>query len=292
MPAASGPDPVMPARTHRGRKLALAALCCLVCACSSEEEQPGPSTAMGGASGGSVATGGSIATGGTTGGSVATGGTTGGSIATGGSVATGGASGGSGGLAGGGGTATGGGGGESGTFTLTSPALESVPGCAVENLVPCDIFPDENVSYMERPNVSPELRWTGVPPGTQSFAIVLMDATYGQAHWALWNIPANVTTLAANVPQDTATPASPPGSRQANANFATHGGDGYFGPHIPCNVFEFQIYALSTPTFSPMDQESAVLVAIELHELKEPVVLGQAVLVGRSGDYGMTCTPP
>jgi Raf kinase inhibitor-like YbhB/YbcL family protein len=183
---------------------------------------------------------------------------------------------------------TSGNGGAGGTFTLTSPALENVPGCSVENPSVCVEFPDENVSYMERANISPELRWTVAPAGTQSFAIVLMDATYGQAHWVIWNIPGNVSMLAANVPKESATPATPAGSRQANANFATHGGDGYFGPHVPCNVFQFQIYALSLSTFSPMDPESAVLVSIELQELGEPV-LGLATLTGRSGDYMTMC---
>jgi Raf kinase inhibitor-like YbhB/YbcL family protein len=158
----------------------------------------------------------------------------------------------------------------------------------VENPSPCQVFPDENVSYMERPNTSPELRWTGTPSGTQSFAIVLLDATFGQAHWVIWNIPASVTMLAANVPKETATLANPAGARQANANFATHGGDGYFGPHLPCNVFEFAIYALSMDTFSPMDPESAVLVSIELQELADPV-LGLSKLTGRSNDYMTTC---
>jgi Raf kinase inhibitor-like YbhB/YbcL family protein len=206
------------------------------------------------------------------------------------------AAGGIGGAAGGAGTGgqagshsgTSGNAGAGGAFTLTSPALEDVPGCGVENPSVCAVFPDENVSYMERANLSPELRWTGVPAGTQSFAIVLMDATYGQAHWVIWNIPAAVSMLLANVPKETAMPAMPAGSQQANANFATHGGDGYFGPHVPCNVFQFQIYALSLSTFSPMEPESAVLVSIELQELGEPV-LGLATLTGRSNNYMMMC---
>src|SRR5687768_18336544 len=47
---------------------------------------------------------------------------------------------------------------------------------------------------------------------------------------------------------------------------------GYFGPHIPCNVFQFVLYALSVSTFSPMEPESAVLVGIELQELGDPVL--------------------
>ena len=172
-------------------------------------------------------------------------------------------------------------------FTLTSPAFDDVAGCAVETPAPCQVFPDENVSYMQNANVSPELHWTGAPVGTQSFVLVLLDATFGQAHWVMWNIPANVSMLAANVPKDTAMPATPAGARQCNAIFAS-GGDGYFGPHVPCNVFQFALYALSTSTFSPMDSESAALVWIELQELGSPV-LGVATLTGRSNDYMMTC---
>jgi phosphatidylethanolamine-binding protein (PEBP) family uncharacterized protein len=155
-------------------------------------------------------------------------------------------------------------------------------GCSVENSSVCDAFAAENVSYMGNANISPELQWTATPPRTQSLALVLFDVTFGQAHWALWNIPADATMLAANVSKDTATPPTPAGSRQANANFATTGGDGYFGPHVPCNVFEFELYALSTSTFSPTAPDSSVLVSIELQELGD-AVLGVAKLTGRGG---------
>jgi Raf kinase inhibitor-like YbhB/YbcL family protein len=180
------------------------------------------------------------------------------------------------------------GGGAGVTFPLTSPAFDGIPGCSFEDPSPCAIIPDENVSYMENANVSPELHWTDVPAGTQSFALVLYDATFGQAHWVLWNIPADAVMLAADVPKDTKMPATPAGSEQANANFADTSVDGYFGPHLPCNVFEFQLFALALPTFTPADPDSAVLVHIELQKLGDPL-LGIAKLSGRSGDYGMTC---
>jgi Raf kinase inhibitor-like YbhB/YbcL family protein len=237
-----------------------------------------PAGASGGTSTGGTSTGGT-STGGTNTGGTNTGGTNTGGTSTGG-TSTGGTN--------TGGTSTGGTNTGGSTFTLESPAFRNVAGCSVETPSPCEVFPDENVSYMERANISPELRWAGVPAGTQSFALVLLDATYGQTHWALWNIPANVSLLEANVPKDTATPATPTGARQANANFAP-GGDGYFGPHVPCNVFQFVLYALSVSTFSPMEPESAVLVGIELHELGGDTVLGSATLTGRSNDYMMTC---
>ncbi len=288
MLAFNGRGPVMSVSNDHVLRFATVGVFCLVSACSSEEQPPDPGPATGGglgASGGVIGSGGTPAAG--------SGGVTGGVVGSGGAPAAGSGGGGAGSVAGNAGS-----GGTSGSgvgaFALTSPAFDSLPGCAVEAPAACDVFPDENVSYMDRPNLSPELRWTGAPSGTQSFAIVLMDATYGQAHWAIWNIPADVTMLAANIPKDTAMPSTPTGSRQSNANFATYGGDGYFGPHVPCNVFEFEIYALSTPTFSPTDPDSAVLVSIELHELHElkESVLGLATLVGRSGDYGMTCAAP
>jgi Raf kinase inhibitor-like YbhB/YbcL family protein len=264
----------------------LVALLCLLCACASEEGVPAGGTSTGGTSTGGTSTGGTstggTSTGGTSTGGTSTGGTSTGGTSTGG-TSTGGTS--TGGTSTGGGTAGSAQGG--GTFTLESPAFRNVAGCSLETPDPCEVFPDENVSYMDRPNISPELRWAGVPAGTQSFALVLFDVTYGQTHWALWNIPANVTVLAANVAKDTAMPATPAGARQSNANFAP-GGDGYFGPHLPCNVFQFVLYALSTSTFSPMDPESAVLVGIELQELGDPV-LGKATLTGRASDYMMTC---
>jgi len=244
---------------------------------SSDHTGSGGAASTGGASGGQAGSGGAPAGG------------SGGSSDSGGTAPVGGSggsdSGGSGGSASGG-TAGSGGGGT--TFILTSPAFEAVPGCSFEDPSPCAIIPDENVSYMDRPNVSPELSWTGVPPGTQSFAVVLYDASYGQAHWVLWNIPADAVMLAADVPQDTKLPATPAGSEQANANFADTSVDGYFGPHLPCNVFEFQVFALALPTFTPADPDSAVLVHIELQKLGEPL-LGIAKLAGRSGDYDTVC---
>jgi len=56
----------------------------------------------------------------------------------------------------------------------------------------------------EGEDVSPALRWTNVPDGTKSFAIICHDpdaplvkpGTYGYVHWVLYNIPASVTELA------------------------------------------------------------------------------------------------
>lgn len=247
--------------------------------------EPGPSDLSGSGGGGAVGSGGVVGSGGApapSGGAPSDG--------SGGVVGSGGAPVGSGGAPSDGGAPTGGAAGSGGTstFFLTSPAFENVDGCSAETPSPCDLIPDENVSYMDQANVSPELSWTGAPAGTQSYALALFDVTYGQAHWVLWNIPADTLMLTSNVPQDTKMPAVPAGSEQANANFADTSTDGYFGGHMPCNVMEFQLFALSVPTFTPADTDSAVLIHIELQKL-EAELLGVTRLRGRVADYGMTC---
>src|SRR5262245_56883114 len=53
--------------------------------------------------------------------------------------------------------------------------------------------------------VSPELKWTNVPPGTQSFVVNMLDpdvsiqrGTETQPHWIVWNIPETGTGLPEN----------------------------------------------------------------------------------------------
>jgi len=183
-------------------------------------------------------------------------------------------------------TASSGGGGQAGqTFTLSSPAFEGVADCSATNPSVCDVFSDENISYMESPNNSPQLDWTGAPPGTQSFAVSLADVSYGQPLWTIWNIPADVRGLPANLQKDTAMPAVPAGAQQCNATFAE--GDGYFGPESPCNVYQFVVYALAMPTFAPSQPEYAAVVLGELEALGDQL-LGSATLSART-NYGAMC---
>jgi len=77
------------------------------------------------------------------------------------------------------------------TFSLTSPELG-----------PGDKLPDalraESSGGEDR---SPELSWSGFPEGTKSFAVTMYDpdapTASGFWHWAVYNIPADVTSLEA-----------------------------------------------------------------------------------------------
>lgn len=182
-------------------------------------------------------------------------------------------------------TSSGAGGGQGQAFTLSSPAFAGVEGCSASNASVCDLFPDENISYMEGPNNSPELNWAGVPAGTQSFVVGFYDLTSGQPLWAIWNLSADLSGLPANIDKSTATPANLPGSQQSNATFAE--GDGYFGPSSPCNVYQFVVHALSVPTVTPSQPEYVAVVLNEIAELGE-VILGSATLSART-NYQMMC---
>lgn len=257
----------------------------LLSACSSESGAPsgsGGAEASGGAMSGGASSGGAPSIGG----SLPSGGAASGGVDSAGGAASGGDVGSGGDIVGSGGDASGGAGATGGTssFVLSSPAFENVEGCSESNVSVCEVFPDENVAYLDNANLTPELSWTGAPEGTKSFALSLFDVSYGQAHWVLWNISPDLTMLPANIAQDTANPPVPAGSQQANANFATTSEHGYFGPHMTCNVYEFQLYALATDALTPMDTESAVLVWFELSE--HPDLLGVARLRGRANLSG------
>lgn len=154
-------------------------------------------------------------------------------------------------------------------LTLTSPAFDDgavIPGKFTQSV---DKF------------VSPTLKWTNVPPGTVSFALIVHDPdvalekkTGDVLHWIAFNIPGTATGLPEAVPPDATLPdGTIQGKNRGGVN-------GYRGPGAPAggpyHHYTFELFALDTKLSLGADASRAdVLAAMDGH------ILGKAVLVGR-----------
>lgn len=130
--------------------------------------------------------------------------------------------------------------------------------------------------------LSPAISWINVPAGTQSFFLNMRDmdvarnkTTDDQAHWVVWNIPPNTTSLPEGVAKGSQ---RPDGSFQISAT-----GPVYRGPGAPAtgpqHHYMFEIYAIDTkidvqPTADAFETRANVMKAIQGH------VLGKAVYGG------------
>ncbi len=129
---------------------------------------------------------------------------------------------------------------------------------------------------------SPAIAWTNTPAGTQSFVLNMHDmdvarnkTTDDQAHWIVWNIPANVTNLPEGVPKG---PKLANGAYQFSAT-----GTMYRGPGAPAtgpfHHYMFEIYALDIvlpvePAADAFESRANVMKAMQGH------ILGKAVYGG------------
>ena len=122
------------------------------------------------------------------------------------------------------------------TLTLTSPAFTH--NGAMPARLTCD-----------GQDLSPELRWSGLPAETQSLALIVDDPDAPDpaapritwVHWVLYNIPPTATGLAEAV----APGALPAGTRQGLNDW---GRTGYGGPCPPIGRHRYfhKLYALDT----------------------------------------------
>jgi Raf kinase inhibitor-like YbhB/YbcL family protein len=96
----------------------------------------------------------------------------------------------------------------------------------------------------EGDNVSPPLRWEGVPEKAKSIAITLDDPDAPKTrftHWVIFNIPPEISELAENIPDD---PTLEDGTVQGNNDFGLIGYDGPCPPSGSPHRYTFQIFAL------------------------------------------------
>ncbi len=123
-------------------------------------------------------------------------------------------------------------------------------------------------------DISPDLKWSGVPQGAKSLALICddPDAPVGTwVHWVLFNIPADVTTLAAGIPADAALKN---GARHGKNDFRKLG---YGGPCPPGGThrYFFKLYALDTVlTLDSGSTKAQLLSAMQNHILAEGRLMG------------------
>ena len=123
-------------------------------------------------------------------------------------------------------------------------------------------------------NTSPELRWSGVPAGTKSFALIVHDPDAphpgGWYHWVAYNLPARMRELPPGVPL--------PIDWNGKSSF---GEDGYGGPCPPPGKphhYNFTLYALDIPKIPTLH-----LTAPQLHALIDKHTLAKTTLTGLYG---------
>ena len=155
---------------------------------------------------------------------------------------------------------------------MTSPAWEDG-----------GVIPDKYTAAGGPTSPSPELKFSQVPMGTVSFALIMHDpepaipakSSRGDVtHWLIWNIPGTSTGL----PEGVMNGDLPDGSKQQSLR-----SQGYMGPGAPPGPYHhytFTLYALDTkldimPAQNAFDTRTAILNAMDGH------VLGKALLVAR-----------
>jgi Raf kinase inhibitor-like YbhB/YbcL family protein len=131
----------------------------------------------------------------------------------------------------------------------------------------------------EGPDVSPELRWSGVPEGTRELALVCDDPDAPRAqpwvHWVLYSLPPDVQSLPEGVAKRDRIEPAP--ARQGGNDF---GKVGYGGPmpprgHGPHRYF-FHLYALGHKLdLAPGLDKDKLLAAIADHVLDEGQLMGK-----------------
>ena len=123
-------------------------------------------------------------------------------------------------------------------------------------------------------DLSPALHWSGEPPQTKSFALLLddPDAPRGtRNYWLVWDIPADIHSI-------------PEGSERASAGKSgtnDFGRRGYGGPCPPKaggpHRYFFRLFALGTSTLGLPDgaKRPALEKAIKKHAIAEASYMGR-----------------
>lgn len=124
-------------------------------------------------------------------------------------------------------------------------------------------------------NISPPLRWTSVPLGTKSLALICddPDAPMGiWVHWIIFNLPTNINELPESIPPQKTLEN---GAKQGINDFPKIG---YAGPCPPSGThrYYFKLYALDTEIdLDAGATKRELLKAIKGHILAEGQLMGR-----------------
>jgi Raf kinase inhibitor-like YbhB/YbcL family protein len=127
-------------------------------------------------------------------------------------------------------------------------------------------------------DLSPELKWSGAPAETQSFALIVddPDAPVGTwTHWIIWNIPPQSAGLPAAVPKDSTLS---DGTRQGQNDFKRIGYGGPCPPPGTPHRYFFRLYALATKL-----EVKAGAGGSDLESAMKGHVLAETKLMGKYG---------
>lgn len=131
-------------------------------------------------------------------------------------------------------------------------------------------------------NLSPPLTWSGAPPGTRSFVLIVddPDAPSGTfCHWAMFNIPADRDGL----PEGAGKPGvakSGDGASAPRFGLNDFGNVGYDGPEPPhghgVHHYHFRLAALDVPSLMlpPRVKVAAVWAEARKHVLATAEIVG------------------
>jgi Raf kinase inhibitor-like YbhB/YbcL family protein len=124
-------------------------------------------------------------------------------------------------------------------------------------------------------NVSPQLSWSGVPEGTKSFALTMVDpegrAGLGVFHWVAYGIPPNVTSFA----EGEVTTAS----EKYVGGKSTQGVGNYSGPCTPPGSPHHYTFMIISTDLDPKELPPGLTLP-ELQAKLDKHVKGAAGLVG------------
>ncbi|MEE2827998.1 MAG: YbhB/YbcL family Raf kinase inhibitor-like protein [Myxococcota bacterium] len=152
------------------------------------------------------------------------------------------------------------------TLTLDSPAFEA--GAIIPRTHTC-----------QGKDIAPELRWSGLPEGTQSLVLIMDDPDgpspenprFTFVHWVVYDLPAT----AGGLPEAVRSRDLPEGSRVAPNDFGLRR---YNGPCPPQgrHRYIFKLYALDTTLGAlPFAANDGVLAAMEGHVLDRTELIGR-----------------